>query len=183
MVTLLLPGFDGTGRLFGRLQPRLDPALGARVVSFPPDRALGYKDLLAQMDVPSGPFAVDDGPYRRSSRAAAVSWSASRPRPSLDPARQGRHRRIADEGRDEHQARGAQRRGRTHAPRQRGRESWRPAVGGCHVGQRVSAGRCESSAPAPSRLSRPPAHPSRHPRAGGPRRSPVRSSCPPPASR
>jgi pimeloyl-ACP methyl ester carboxylesterase len=58
MVTLLLPGLDGTGRLFARLYPLLDPALDARVVSFPTDRALGYNDLLAELEVPSGPFAI-----------------------------------------------------------------------------------------------------------------------------
>jgi pimeloyl-[acyl-carrier protein] methyl ester esterase len=58
MVTLLLPGLDGTGRLFGRLQPHLDPAVSARVVSFPPDRALGYQDLLAELVIPRGPFAI-----------------------------------------------------------------------------------------------------------------------------
>jgi pimeloyl-[acyl-carrier protein] methyl ester esterase len=58
MVTLLLPGLDGTGRLFARLQPLLAPALGARVVSFPADRALGYQELLAELEVPSGPFAI-----------------------------------------------------------------------------------------------------------------------------
>jgi pimeloyl-[acyl-carrier protein] methyl ester esterase len=58
MVTLLLPGLDGTGRLFARLQPLLDPALGPRVVSFPPNRALGYNGLLAEMEVPNGPFAI-----------------------------------------------------------------------------------------------------------------------------
>lgn len=58
MATLLLPGMDGTGRLFARLHPLLDPALGARVVSFPTDRTLGYGDLLAELEVPSGPFAI-----------------------------------------------------------------------------------------------------------------------------
>jgi pimeloyl-[acyl-carrier protein] methyl ester esterase len=58
MVTLLLPGMDGTGRLFACLHPLLDAALGARVVSFPTDRALGYDDPLAELEVPSGPFAI-----------------------------------------------------------------------------------------------------------------------------
>jgi pimeloyl-ACP methyl ester carboxylesterase len=58
MVTLLLPGMDGTGGLFARLRPLLDPALGARVVSFPPDRPLGYEQLLAELDIPSGPLAI-----------------------------------------------------------------------------------------------------------------------------
>ncbi len=58
MVTLLLPGLDGTGRLFDPLLPHLDPALDARAVSFPPDRPLGYQDLLAELDIPRGPFAV-----------------------------------------------------------------------------------------------------------------------------
>src|ERR1700679_4387919 len=58
MVTLLLPGMDGTGRLFAAFQPLLAPALGARVCAFPPDRPLGYEQLLAEVDVPSGPFAI-----------------------------------------------------------------------------------------------------------------------------
>ncbi len=58
METLLLPGMDGTGRLFSRLLPLLDPALGARVVSYPVDRRLGYAELLAELAVPSGPFCV-----------------------------------------------------------------------------------------------------------------------------
>jgi pimeloyl-ACP methyl ester carboxylesterase len=49
---------DGTGALFARLQPLLDPALGARVVSYPPDRLLGYDELLAGLDVPGGHFCV-----------------------------------------------------------------------------------------------------------------------------
>jgi pimeloyl-ACP methyl ester carboxylesterase len=58
MVTLLLPGMDGTGRLFDRLLPLLDPAIGARAVSFPPDRPLGYEQLLAELEIPRGPFAI-----------------------------------------------------------------------------------------------------------------------------
>jgi len=58
MVTLLLPGMDGTGRLFGRFLPLLDPALGGRVISYPMDRMLGYDELLAGLEVPAERFCI-----------------------------------------------------------------------------------------------------------------------------
>ena len=58
MVTLLLPGMDGTGRLFRRILPLLDPALGARVVSYQLDRTLGYGQLLHEVEVPVGPLCI-----------------------------------------------------------------------------------------------------------------------------
>ena len=57
---LLLPGLDGTGRLFARIAPILattrDPH--PHVVSYPTDRPLGYRELLERIDVPAGPFAI-----------------------------------------------------------------------------------------------------------------------------
>ncbi|KQV85510.1 alpha/beta fold hydrolase [Rhizobacter sp. Root1221] len=48
MTTLvLLPGMDGTGIAFRPFLAALDPALKVVVVSYPPDRALGYDALLA----------------------------------------------------------------------------------------------------------------------------------------
>jgi pimeloyl-[acyl-carrier protein] methyl ester esterase len=43
---LLLPGMDGTGRLFAPLLRMLPPALPAQVVSYPPREPLGYAGLL-----------------------------------------------------------------------------------------------------------------------------------------
>jgi pimeloyl-[acyl-carrier protein] methyl ester esterase len=57
-VILLLPGLDGTGRLFARIEPLLAPTLDPHVVSYPTDRPLGYRELLEWMDVPVGPFAI-----------------------------------------------------------------------------------------------------------------------------
>jgi len=41
----LLPGLDGTGRLFRPLQEALDPALRCRVISYPPDQELELAQL------------------------------------------------------------------------------------------------------------------------------------------
>jgi pimeloyl-ACP methyl ester carboxylesterase len=46
MHLLLLPGMDGTGRLFEPLLPFLPPAWVAAVVAYPPDRPWGYAELL-----------------------------------------------------------------------------------------------------------------------------------------
>ena len=46
MLLLLLPGMDGTGRLFTPLLAALPPSLPAVAVSYPPDRPLGYDGLL-----------------------------------------------------------------------------------------------------------------------------------------
>lgn len=58
METLLLPGMDGTGRLFGPLERHLVPDLRTRVVAFPPDQRRSYDQLLAEIPVPAGPFAI-----------------------------------------------------------------------------------------------------------------------------
>lgn len=59
METLLLPGMDGTGRLFAPLEARLVADLGARIVPFPPDKPLRYDGLLTQIPIPAaGPFAI-----------------------------------------------------------------------------------------------------------------------------
>lgn len=42
---ILLPGLDGTGELFEPLLRELAPELVTRVVSYPPDRPLGYREL------------------------------------------------------------------------------------------------------------------------------------------
>lgn len=58
METLLLPGMDGTGELFAPLEIHLDPGIGARVVAFPRDQPRSYDELLAELTVPAGPFAI-----------------------------------------------------------------------------------------------------------------------------
>jgi pimeloyl-ACP methyl ester carboxylesterase len=45
--TFLLPGLDGTGRLFSRFVASANGALDLRVLSYPPDRVLGYEGLEA----------------------------------------------------------------------------------------------------------------------------------------
>lgn len=58
--TLLLPGLEGTGRLFSRFLAASDGSLDLRVVPYPPDRVLGYEKLeeLVARHFPEGPFAV-----------------------------------------------------------------------------------------------------------------------------
>jgi len=60
LTTLLLPGLDGTGRLFSRFLAEADGALDLRVLSYPPDRYLDYARLekLVARQVPKGPFAL-----------------------------------------------------------------------------------------------------------------------------
>lgn len=61
MELLLLPGMDGTGTLFAPLLDALvnvAPALRPRVVAYPPERPLGYDELLTTIPVPDGPFAI-----------------------------------------------------------------------------------------------------------------------------
>jgi pimeloyl-ACP methyl ester carboxylesterase len=56
MHLILLPGMDGTGRLFGPLLHILPPGLEAGVLAYPPDRPRGYAELL-----PLAEAAVSDG--------------------------------------------------------------------------------------------------------------------------
>jgi pimeloyl-[acyl-carrier protein] methyl ester esterase len=56
MHLILLPGMDGTGRLFGPLLRILPPGLEAAVVAYPPDRPCGYAELLPLVEA-----AVPDG--------------------------------------------------------------------------------------------------------------------------
>ena len=58
---VLLPGLDGTGRLFGPLLARLSPEVAPVVVSYPSDSPLGYFELLPIVlrALPAGrPFVV-----------------------------------------------------------------------------------------------------------------------------
>ena len=56
MHLLLLPGMDGTGRLFEPLLPFLPPSLVAAVVAYPTDRPCGYAELLPRVEA-----ALPDG--------------------------------------------------------------------------------------------------------------------------
>jgi pimeloyl-[acyl-carrier protein] methyl ester esterase len=55
MRTLLLPGLDGTGRLFGGFVRELPPSLEPEVVSYPRDVALGYEALLSRLPLRGDP--------------------------------------------------------------------------------------------------------------------------------
>lgn len=60
-VLVLLPGLDGTGVLFRPLLPFLSPEFQPVVVAYPPDRRLGYRELLPVVlaALPrSGPFLI-----------------------------------------------------------------------------------------------------------------------------
>jgi pimeloyl-ACP methyl ester carboxylesterase len=61
LLTLLLPGLDGTGWLFDRFVAVGSSALELRVLSYPRDRFLGYEALAEQVwrEIPSNrPFAL-----------------------------------------------------------------------------------------------------------------------------
>jgi len=60
LTTLLLPGLDGTGRLFSRVLAAADGALELRVLRYPADRYLDYARLeaLVLRELPAGPFAI-----------------------------------------------------------------------------------------------------------------------------
>jgi pimeloyl-ACP methyl ester carboxylesterase len=58
---VLLPGLDGTGKLFAEFLKALDLRSGAHVVPYPPDIPLGYDELepLARAALPTrGPFVL-----------------------------------------------------------------------------------------------------------------------------
>ena len=60
MKLLLLPGMDGTARLFEPLIAALPQQLKAVTVAYPSDKSFGYEELLPIVEnaVPSGPFVV-----------------------------------------------------------------------------------------------------------------------------
>jgi pimeloyl-ACP methyl ester carboxylesterase len=61
LLTLCLPGLDGTGRLFRRFIAAGSGALELKVVEYPPDRVLSYAELerLVERELPSDrPFAL-----------------------------------------------------------------------------------------------------------------------------
>lgn len=76
---VLLPGMDGTGKLFGRFIEALGPEVKAVVVSYPSDQALDYSQLeaIARARLPTGqPFVLVGESF---SGPIAVSIAASAP--------------------------------------------------------------------------------------------------------
>ena len=57
---VLLPGLDGTGKLFAEFLKALDPGVSAHVVPYPPDVPLGYDELeaLVRAALPQGRFVL-----------------------------------------------------------------------------------------------------------------------------
>jgi pimeloyl-[acyl-carrier protein] methyl ester esterase len=57
---ILLPGLDGTGRLFTPLQKALDPNFQTLVFSYPPDDQLGYDGLCSKVEreLPETPYVI-----------------------------------------------------------------------------------------------------------------------------
>jgi hypothetical protein len=47
MLLVLLPGLDGTGTLFKPFQNAIGPDCPTRVIAYPPNRVLGYPELVA----------------------------------------------------------------------------------------------------------------------------------------
>jgi pimeloyl-ACP methyl ester carboxylesterase len=61
LLVLLLPGLEGSGRLFSRFVAAADDLLELRVLSYPPDRFLGYgalEELVAREFPVHRPFAL-----------------------------------------------------------------------------------------------------------------------------
>jgi pimeloyl-[acyl-carrier protein] methyl ester esterase len=76
---ILLPGIDGSGRLFAPLLAAAPRGFDAEPVSFPPDAALGYDDLaaLVRPRLPRGRFVLVAESF---SGPLAVRLAAERPR-------------------------------------------------------------------------------------------------------
>ena len=75
---VLLPGLDGTGRLYRRLVGALEPGAQVRVIGYPSERFLGYRELaeLAVAQEPAGAYAIVAESF---SGPVAVLVGASRP--------------------------------------------------------------------------------------------------------
>lgn len=61
ITVVLLPGLDGTGKLFAGLLSELPPALSARIVEYPAQRFLSYRQLIPvvkEVFPKSGPFVL-----------------------------------------------------------------------------------------------------------------------------
>lgn len=62
---VLLPGFDGTGRLFTPLRKALDPSIRTKVISYATDRPQGYGEFCAQVlcALPKTPHVLVAEPF------------------------------------------------------------------------------------------------------------------------
>jgi pimeloyl-ACP methyl ester carboxylesterase len=58
LTLLLLPGIHGGSKLFERFLAALPDWITPRVVTYPADRIVNYDDILAGIELPSGPFAL-----------------------------------------------------------------------------------------------------------------------------
>ena len=78
MDLLLLPGMDGTGRLFGRLLEELPDTVRPEVVTYPTDEELGYDELQPRITAraPEAPYVVLGESF---SGPLALRHAASRP--------------------------------------------------------------------------------------------------------
>jgi pimeloyl-ACP methyl ester carboxylesterase len=76
---LLLPGMDGTGRMFAPLIARLPATIDARPIAYPCDRELGYVELLelVRRQIPQEEFIVLAESF---SGPLALRLAAERPR-------------------------------------------------------------------------------------------------------
>jgi len=75
---VLLPGLDGTGRLFGWLIRELEAYAQVRVISYPSERFLGYPELADRVrgQAPAGPYAIVAESF---SGPVAVTVGATKP--------------------------------------------------------------------------------------------------------
>jgi hypothetical protein len=97
---VLLPGLDGTGKLFAEFVKLLDPGVCAMVVAYPPDQPLGYEELDALvrgiLDKPrrdqryvllgesfSGPLAIRSASTGRSCRSHSQCIVREEPLPMV----------------------------------------------------------------------------------------------------
>ena len=93
---VLLPGLDGTGRLFAPLLAELPPSLAPQVVRYSPDEALDYAGLLPRVEAQlprggafallgesfSGPLALELSARRPAGLAAVVLVATFHRRPT-----------------------------------------------------------------------------------------------------
>jgi pimeloyl-[acyl-carrier protein] methyl ester esterase len=58
LTLLLLPGIHGGEKLFERFVASLPEWITPRIVTYPIDRVIAYDDILAGIELPTGPFAL-----------------------------------------------------------------------------------------------------------------------------
>jgi pimeloyl-[acyl-carrier protein] methyl ester esterase len=58
MTLVMLPGLDGTGKLFQDFIGHIAPAISTRIIGYPVDQALGYEELipLVERQLPATPY-------------------------------------------------------------------------------------------------------------------------------